>query len=390
MLLWLCIGIILYVYAGYPTLLFLISRVKAYPESYAFTEPSVTLLIAAFNEAVTIKKKIENSLKIDYPREKLQIIVVADGSNDGTDDIVRQYENEGIDLMYDPVRSGKMAAINRAIPGAKGKIVVFSDANNMFDPEAIRKLAAPLSDLEVGCATGKKIILKGDGLLGTSEGLYWKYESFIRKHETVTGSCTGVNGEIMAIRRDLFEAPPANIINDDFYMALQIIKKGFRVVYVPEARSYERISESTADEVERRARIVAGRYQIMTSGWRLMPIKRPLILWQIISHKFLRPFIPFVMILALIVNIIAVLPGVSYSSFLWNIVFPINWILLICQCLFYFVAFIGNHVKLKGFTGKLLYVPTFLFNSNFAAITGLYRFIFGKQSVTWKQAPRQD
>lgn len=389
MLLWLCIGIIFYVYAGYPVLLFLLSKVKPSPAPYAFTEPSVTLLIAAYNEAQNIREKLDNTLKIDYPREKLQIIVTADGSDDGTDGIVRQYAYEGIELMYTPARSGKMAAINRAMPAVNGKIVVFSDANNIFDPKAILKLVTPFSDPSVGCVTGSKIILEGDGILNRSEGLYWKYESFIRKYETATGNCTGVNGEILAVRRDLFEPPPEHIINDDLYMALQIIRKGLRVVYVPEARSCEAASVTAADEAERRARIVAGRYQIMAASLHLLPFRRPFVVLQIISHKFLRPLIPFFMIFTLVFNIIAVLPKFSDSSFLLYITFPINWILLILQVFFYCMAFIGNYFQLRGSAGKMLYVPTFLLNSNFAGITGFYRFLGKRQSVIWKRLQRQ-
>ena len=389
MLLWLCIGIIFYVYAGYPLLLFLLSLIKARPDTYPSAEPSVTLLIAAYNESQTIQNKINNSLKIDYPREKLQIIITADGSDDGTDEIVRRYKGDSIELMFEPERAGKMAAINRAMPMAHGEVIVFSDANNMYSPDAIKNLIKPFADPVVGCVTGAKLITKRDGHLGSSEGLYWKYESFIRKYETLTGCCTGVNGEIIAIRRDLFEPPPANIINDDLYMALQIIRKGYRVVYVPEARSYEEVSETAADEFERRARIVAGRYQIMASGLRLLPFNKPFVVWQIISHKFMRPMVPFAMVCALILNAVAVWPGQTGSSYLWHIKFPLNWILMFLQCLFYLLAFIGNHTKLDGLTGKLLYVPTFLFNSNLAAMTGLYRFLSKKQTVIWKRLKRQ-
>jgi poly-beta-1,6-N-acetyl-D-glucosamine synthase len=388
MLLWLCIVIIFYIYAGYPLLLFLFSSLKTHLESFPYTEPSVTLLIAAYNEAVIIKKKLANSLEINYPKESLQIIVAADGSDDGTEETVREYAPHGIELLYDPVRAGKMAAINRAMPHARGAIVVFSDANNMFDPDAISKLIAPFSDPAVGCTTGAKLILKGDGLLDASEGLYWRYESFIRKHETETGSCTGVNGEIFAVRRELFEPPPAHIINDDHYIALQIIRKGFKVVYVPEARSFERASLTAADEIERRARIIAGRYQIMAAGLHLLPLNRPFVAWQIISHKYLRPFVPFIMILALVLNIMAVLPPL-YGSFLFSTPYPANWMILFLQGLFYCLAFAGNSFKLKGASGKLLYIPTFLFNSNFAAIAGLFRYLAKRQTVLWKKLERQ-
>ena len=175
---------ILYTYAGYPLLLALLARTRRKPAPYPAAQPLVTLLIAAYKEEAVIARKLDNSLELDYPRERLQILVAADGSDDRSAEIVQGYADHGVELNYTPERGGKMAAINRAMPNARGEIVVFSDANNMYDPRAIRELIAPFADPKVGAVTGAKTIVQDEGGLSESEGLYWKYESFIKKQET--------------------------------------------------------------------------------------------------------------------------------------------------------------------------------------------------------------
>lgn len=386
-LFWFFVGMIGYAYAGYPALLALLTQGKRSSadasESPASDEwPEVTLLIAAYNEATVIADKLENSFALDYPAGKLQILITADGSDDETPQIVSQFRAQQVELCYHPERKGKMAAINRAMSSARGEIILFSDANNTFDTQVVKELVRPfLSNPQVGATTGAKSILKGDGALGDSEGLYWKYESFIKKRETELGCTTGVAGEIFAIRRDLFESAPDGIINDDYYMAMRLIRQGYNVIYVPAARSSERISLSAQDEVARRARIVAGRYQAISLGTKLLPLDRPLIAWQIVSHKFLRPLVPLAMIGAVLTNLLALLFAPVKTS----------WALLAsAQTVFYGLAGLGNIVESKGKIGKLLYLPTFLFNSNWAALVGLNRFLRGHQSTLWQRAKRRE
>lgn len=390
-LFWLCIGSIIYTYVGYPLLLTLLARTRPRGQLYEPATPAVTLLIAAHNEQAIIAEKLENSLALDYPRERLQILVAADGSNDHTPDIVRLYAGQGAELSYSPPRRGKMAAINRAMPQARGEIVVFSDANNMYETNVLRELVAPFADPTVGAVTGAKSIVRGDGALGESEGLYWRYESFIKAQETRLGCCTGVAGEILAIRRELFEPPPDNIINDDFYLALRLIQQDYRVVYAPQAHSWERVSVSAEDEITRRARIVAGRYQAMALAPKLLPWQRPLIVWQVISHKFLRPLVPLALAGALLTNLLAIVrPARSKKYALLRLASPFNWLVLLGQLLFYGSAWLGNRIERTGAAGKLLYLPTFLVNSNLAALIGLYRSLTQGQTSLWQRARRRD
>jgi cellulose synthase/poly-beta-1,6-N-acetylglucosamine synthase-like glycosyltransferase len=283
-----------------------------------------------------------------------------------------------------------MAAINRAISQVVGDIVVFSDANNIYSPDTLRHLVKPFSDPSVGAVSGAKVIAQDNDALGASEGLYWKYESFIKAAESRLGCCTGVAGEILAIRRDLFEAPPDSVINDDFYIAMRIIARGYRVIYAPQARSTEHVSASAQDEITRRSRIVAGRYQAMTLAHRLLPFNRPRIIWQVISHKFLRPLVPLAMGAALLTNIVAVLhPTQRRAQRLTALAPPFNWLLLITQVFFYALAWIGSRTEKGTRVHKVLYLPTFLVSSNLAAIIGLYRFLTRKQTTLWQRVQRR-
>lgn len=391
-LFWLSVGAMVYTYLGYPLLVTLLARTRPRPQPYPPTTPAITLLIAAYNEQAVIARKLENSLALDYPRHRLQILVAADGSDDRTPEIVRQYAEQGVELVYQPQRRGKMAAINRAIGAARGEIVVFSDANNLFEPSALRHLAAPFADPQVGAVSGAKIILDGDGALGESEGLYWKYESYIKEQETRLGSCTGVAGEILAIRRSLFRPPPEEIINDDFYLALQTIRQGYRVVYAPRARSFERVSPSAEEEITRRTRINAGRYQALLRSPRLLPRHSPLVWWQVISHKFLRPLVPFAMLGTLFASLFTLLrpPRPGKSAFL-RLAPPYNWFFFSLQALFYGLAIAGNRLERSGGkTGKLLYLPAFLLNSNLAALLGFYHFLAYQGRPQWKRVRRPE
>lgn len=392
-LFWICVALVVYAYLGYPVLLAILARLRRrsgeFPVPAAL--PSVTLLIAAYNEEAVIAAKLRNSLALDYPRDRLQILVAADGSDDRTAEIVASFADSGVEMSHRPARGGKMAAINRAMAAARGEIVVFSDANNAYEPDTLRRLVAPFADPGVGAASGAKHIAAGGRGLGESEGLYWKYECFIKRQETRLSSCVGAAGEVFAIRRSLFEPPPTSTINDDFVMAMQIIRRGHRVVYVPEARSSEAVSPSATDEIARRARIVAGRYQAMLMSPRLLPLRNPLVVWQVISHKYLRPLVPLAMLGALLANVAAaVWPPAADDLALLRLAPPLATVFVALQAGFYGLAWLGRRVPHTTLIGKLLYVPTFLVDSNLAAAIGLFRFLTGRQTALWRRAPRHE
>lgn len=394
-LLWFFTGSIVYTYLGYPLLITLLAKIRAKPKPYPSYTRSATLLIAAFNEEAFIEEKILNCLALDYPKDLLQILIITDGSNDQTPVIVEKYADKGIELMHQPERRGKMAAINRAITNARGEIIIFSDANNIYLPNTIKELVLPFMDPKIGAVSGAKTILKGDGSLGESEGLYWQYESFIKLQESRFGNCTAVAGEVFAIRKKVFMPPPDHIINDDFYMAMQIIRQGYRIVYNPKAKSFERVSESAPSEIVRRKRIIAGRYQALFMAPKILPFQQPITVWQIISHKFLRPLVPFSMIGAAFTNLVVLLKpptSLKTGSKLINLASPSNFILFTLQFIFYTLAWVGKHLEKQGQTSKilrLLYIPTFLVNSNLAALKGLVHFLNNKQSHLWERVPRR-
>lgn len=392
-LFWLCLFTTVYVYAGYPLLLYLLTRFFSKPPlSAAPYTPAVTLIIAAYNEERMIAAKLENALALDYPRDRLEIIVATDGSEDHTPEIVEGFASRGVRLSHRPLRSGKMAAINRAVQRAAGEILLFSDANNLYRPGALMRLTAPFADPAVGAVSGAKRILQDGDALGHSEGFYWKYESFIKTMETRLGSTTGAAGEIFALRRELFSPPPAQIINDDFFMAMLILKGGHRVVYVPEACSWEPVSASAGDEIIRRSRIVAGRYQAMFLSSRFMPWRSPLLVWQVVSHKFLRPLVPLAMIGAFCGALTAALWPPAKGAFPWlRLATPWGLLFLILQSLFYLLALLGNSLSGRGGRwGRLLYLPAFLVNSNLAALKGLLGFLSRRQGVLWQRVRRRE
>jgi cellulose synthase/poly-beta-1,6-N-acetylglucosamine synthase-like glycosyltransferase len=389
-LFWLSIFLVAYTYIGYPLLLALLARFKANRQPFPISDLSVTLLITAYNEEAVIAKKIENSINLYYPRNRLQIIVAADGSSDRTAEIVGQFKEQGVELNYVSQRNGKMAAINRAIPQARGDVILFSDANNMYEPDAIRKLVAPFSDTSIGATTGAKLIIQDGSDLSEAEGVYWRYESWIKKNETALNTCTSAVGEILAIRRELYRPPPNDIINDDYYMVLDLIKRGFRVYYVPEARSFEYTSATMNDEMLRRSRMNTGKYQAIFLSYKVLPFNRPFVLWQIISHKYCRAFLPFGFIGAWVTNLLIVLQHKEMSLSFFQLSSPYSEIFLLTQLMFYGVAVLGSLLKFPGILGKLFYLPAYLVTSNLAILRGFYGFITRKQSNIWERVRRSN
>ena len=393
---WFCSFIIFYTYAGYPLILALFAHLKPRPLPYQRSAPSVSLIIAAYNEEDVIEKKLDNCLKLNYPFSGLQIIVAADGSNDRTVQIVQQWienhqiipETPVVVLNFLPERRGKMAAITRAVSIATGEILVFSDANNFYQPDTLVELVAPFCRETVGGVSGAKFIIQENDSLAQSEGLYWKYESHIKAWEARLSSCTSASGEILAMRKSLFTPPPAKIINDDFYFAMKIVAKGYRFEYAPLARSFETISKTAQGEMLRRERIVAGRYQAIALAPSLLPWRFPLVIWQVISHKFIRPLVPFAMIGLFFSNLLVAVFPINEGGF-GHLSLPFSLLFLALQVLFYLFVLLGAYFPIKGRIGKILYLPAFLFNSNFAALVGAYRFFRRQQTTNWTRVQRR-
>ena len=387
---WFCVLFIGYVYVGYPLIVALLARLRRNVEAYPDLTPRVSILIAAYNEQDVIAAKLENTLALDYPLDRMQIVAAVDGSDDRTAEIVQAYASRGIALSYNVRRRGKTVAINRAVPRLKHDIVVFSDANNMYAPNALRELVKPFANPQVGGVTGRKKIVEDLDAHAKADGLYWKYESFIQRNETRLSSCTGVTGEILAIRRALYWPPADHVINDDFFIGMGVLRHGYRLVYAPDAHSVEYSSLTEQDEALRRSRIVAGRYQAMLMAGSILPWKNPLLVWQIVSHKFMRPLVPLLTLLAFAATVAACLwPSMATSRGWLYLAPPLNYVFLAVEILIGILAVFGSSLKKLGVLGKLLYLPTFLVISNMAAVIGLYTFFTGRQTALWKRARRR-
>lgn len=368
-------------YFGYPLLMAVRAKLGGRPiqqdESHT---PSLTLLIPAHNEADVIRAKLENALSLAYPPDKLQIIVVDDGSTDGTPEIVREFEGRGVTLLRQPERSGKMAAVNRGFEAATGELVVLSDASPIYEPDSLRLLARNFADPSVGVVVGALRVWDAQNAVAKPAGMYWRYESALRRWESLTGSTVAVHGNMFAIRRSLYRPLRKHTINDEFSIAMEAMRQGYRVVYEPEAISYDMASATMSDEFKRRARINAGRFQaLFSAGYLKAPT--PELTFRLISHKLLRPLTPVFMLIALISSfLLMILTAITFDSAFWF------WLLaFFAQDAFYMLAYAGYLAERNGRSNKWLSVPYFFVSSNLAALVGLWRWLRNRQSVTWQK-----
>lgn len=375
---WVFAALNVYIYVGYGLLLYIIAQFVKRPLKKEPIEPSISLIIAAFNEETVIREKLRNVLELDYPADKLEVIVVADGSDDRTAQIASSFADRGVKMLYNAERQGKSHALNRGVRRATGDILVFSDANAYYVKGALRKLVRNFADPAVGVVSGSKTVA-GDDLdasqVALSENTYWKYETSLKKLESSIHSSVGVVGEMLAMRRNQYRPIPADIINDDAYLAFQSMRDGLRVIYEPEAISYERPSMTTQDDVLRRQRMNAGRYQLLFRPKAVWPLTSPLALFMIFSHKFMRLLLPFFMLACLLFNGLAVFYGNGGVALK---------LLLAGQVTVYSVAMLG----IVGLENKATRIASYIVVSNAAAVGGLVSYLRGRQTVLWEKAQR--
>ncbi|HZW95569.1 MAG TPA: glycosyltransferase family 2 protein [Candidatus Eremiobacteraceae bacterium] len=360
LLFWISAGFTVYVYIGYPALLWGLQSVFRSPPRKQSIEPSVSLLVAAYNEAAVIADKIRNSVAIDYPVDKLEVVIASDGSKDATAEIVRSFaegETSGrVRLLNFEKNRGKMAVLNDAVRELRGEIVVFSDASSMLAADSLRTLVQSFSGSRVGAASGVYRLLKKDqAQLGSQEDLYWKYETFLKVQEAKLGAFTGAHGSLYAIRRALYPFPSADTINDDFTIPMRILERGYGVAYEPAAVAYEEAHEM--EGFSRRVRITAGNIEQLREIKSLIWPPRPFVLFCLLSHKTGRLLVPLFMLTALAANI--ALRGQ----------FPYNCLLL-GQMLFYGLAVLGAMVSPKP---KVLRLPYYFCMINSALFAWVYQ-----------------
>lgn len=378
---WFCLGIQAFHYLGYPALIAFLARLRPRPVGKASIEPGVSLIISAYNEESVIADKLDNSLALDWPR--LEIIVNSEGSTDETAEIVRAYADQGVIGLAGAERRGKAQALAAAAASASGEILVFSDANAFYDRQAIRELVANFADPAVGCVSGRKTVrpasAAGTGSAAQSEGLYWRYENKLKALESEIASSAGTVGEMLALRRELFQPVPAGIVNDDAYLSLSTLNRGYRVIFEPGAHCWEQASASLAEDSERRRRITAGRYQLF-SQTDLWPWSSPLTLFILLAHKGLRLLLPCFMIGALVANAVLMLPPFE-AGLAMKLSFA-------AQMLFYGSALLGLLVERRGKSWRLPRLTLYLTTSNLSSLAGLWRWLNGGQSVLWEKIAR--
>jgi cellulose synthase/poly-beta-1,6-N-acetylglucosamine synthase-like glycosyltransferase len=384
-LFWAACGAIVYTFLGYPLLVAALARVAPRRWRRSSETPSVSLVIAAYNEASWIEHKLENTYQLDYPHDRLQIIVAADGSDDGTDRIVRRTSDERVELLYEPTRLGKAAALNRAVERARGEIVVFSDANAIYEPDALQHLVASFADPAVAVVTGAKSVIGGHTAFGRAEALYWRYEAWIRRNESLVGSATGLNGEILAVRRDDWHPLAQDTINDDFAIGLGAMSRGRRVIFEPGARASESSTARARDELVRRERMIAGRWQAITALGQLMAPLRPVLLWQVASHKAMRALLPVFLVLASIANAGAVAQRRvgSWSDCVDRLIFVgqiLTAALTGCRLL---------GLPMPRPLDQIAGIATYVVLSQVASLRGLITWMRGRHSPLWSKVGRR-
>jgi len=344
-------------------------------------EPEVTLFIAAYNESDFIEQKVKNSFSLNYPSNKIKHIWITDGSDDGTTEMLNKHKN--IEVYHQAERKGKIGAINRGMQFVKTPIVIFSDANSILNKDSIKHITNAFKDSVIGCVAGEKRIKTDDkeNAANAGEGIYWKYESFIKKCESEINSAVGAVGELFAIRTELFEEIESDTILDDFIISLRIALKGYKIKYEPLAIATEGASVNIKEELKRKTRIAYGGFQAMGRLVSLLnPFNSAMLTFQYLSHKVLRwTLVPFSFLLLFIINF--------YISYTENW-FGIYSLFFYLQLLFYLLVISGAFLQKKKTNIKLLFAPYYLFIMNLAEIIGLIRYIRKKQSVNWERAKR--
>lgn len=373
------VGIIFYTYVGYPLLLSVLAVFKSSKKNKAVAElPFVTIIIAAYNEEAVIADKIKNIFAADYPTEKLQVIVAAQGSTDHTAAIASSYS--GVSVLQSAERKGKSVAVNEAVEKAQHSIIVLTDANTLLAPQTLQKLVSHLNDPAIGAVAGEKKVVDANGAAVSGEGMYWRYESWLKQQETDFYTVVGAAGELFAFKKELFIPIPANTVTDDFFLSLSINMQGKKVAYAADAVSTEAASLFLADEWKRKIRIAAGGIQSLGLVQKaLNPFRYPLLSFQFFSHRVLRWLLcgPALIVLLLANGILVFTTGgVFYSIF------------FLLQVLFYVFALVGYLLLKQKISFFLLTIPFYIVFMHAAMMTGLVRYFTTGQSVLWEKAQR--
>lgn len=374
-LFWSSVALLAFAYIGYPIVIWLVGRWWPRPiRRTSYVEPSISVVIVVHNEALRIEERLRNLLAVDYPRNRLEIIIGSDGSTDGTIDRIRAVEDVAITPVIFEGRRGKAEVLNDLIPRAGGEIVVLADARQRFEAGTLRALVEPFGEPRVGAVSGELILTDGPEGQGETQGvsLYWRYEKLIRWSESQVDATVGATGAIYAIRRTLFEPIPGDTILDDVLIPLRIMRRGYRILFQPRARAYDSVAASTREEFVRKARTLAGNFQLFTrERWLLNPLQNRL--WfQTLSHKGLRLIAPLLQGAALATNLLLVSE-------------PVYRVTLAAQIIFFVAALGGYALRNASRSTPILNLPYTVCVFTGATIVGFFRFVTGRQRVTWEK-----
>ena len=386
---WFCMALVFYTFLGYGILLYIILKIKKIFSNSKQNDkaglaevemPPMTLMICAWNEADIIVEKMENIRHLNYPKEQLTVMWVTDGSDDNSNDLLQQYPE--VTLVYSPERRGKAAAMQHGLRENTNELVVFTDANTMLCADALREIAVQFQDPRVGCVAGeKRVAARQEGQTAAEgEGLYWRYESTLKRWDSELYSAMGAAGELFAVRMSAYQPAPSNALLDDFMMSMLILKQGYRIAYTSKAYAMEYGSANMAEESKRKRRIAAGGLQSIWWLRSLMnPLKRPCVAFQFVSHRVLRWSItPFALMALIPLNVALVW---MKAGTVYNVV----WLL---QLLFYLAATTGYLLERTGRKNKLLYVPYYFLFMNLNVFLGIAYLRTHKSSGTWEKSKR--
>ncbi len=369
---------VMYVYVGYPLLIFIASRIWNVPTKQADIRPSVSLIIPAYNEEAVIAGKIENCLSLDYPTDKLEIVAATDGSTDRTVGIVQRYGSRGVKLSHSPCREGKVVAVDRAVRLATGEIIVSSDAKALLATDALKRIVRHFHDPSVGCVSGKRVILlQRESGPSLAEGLYARYESFLKKCESALHSCAGAEGQIYAFRKCIYPGLPPSFGNDDFYLPLKLLASaGRRLIYEPEAVAFIAAGATLPEELRRKLRIRISTLSALKKMWRLfIPFRSP-IWWQLLSHPMARYLVPPALVLLFVSSAVLSRHSAFYLA------------ALTAQGLFYLFAALGWWLETRSIRVRMFYIPFYFVFMHLAMVWGTIRFLRGCEAHIWEPTRR--
>jgi cellulose synthase/poly-beta-1,6-N-acetylglucosamine synthase-like glycosyltransferase len=367
---WFSAAFIFYTYIGYPLLLFSLSKFKKFPTGKSQVKLSVSVVIAVRNEAGQIENRLKNLCAQDYPPEKMEVLVVSDGSDDNTDSLVELFSDKRVRLIKMKQSAGKAVAVNAGVAEASGEIIVFADARQTFDPNVLAELVANFSNPSVGCVGGELVFLDSpDSTVRAEMGAYWKYEKTIRYMESETGSVIGASGCIYTIRRKLYQPLPAGTILDDVLTPMNIMHQGYRVILEPAAIAYDIISNDAHQEWKRKVRTLTGNWQLLSlAPWLLLPWRNTMWL-RFISHKLCRLCIPMALLLLLISGFIC-----KGNFYIWSVA---------AQFAFYVTALLGMMAPKIRSKVKVIGLAYFFVLLNAAAVLGFWKWLHRGTTKVW-------